>query len=90
MAKILLISIYDFNAEGLRSLSAVLKNNGHQSYIVFLKRYNTGGHAAKGDWTGIDSRGKAFRYARGSEISTTEKEILLSLIRDIGPQLIGF
>lgn len=89
MAKILLISINDFNAEGLRSLSAMLKNNGHQSYIAFLKRYDIGKNAEKDDWTGIDKNGREFRYARGLEISNTEKAILLSLIRNIGPQLIG-
>ncbi len=89
MANILLISINDFNAEGLRILSAVLKNNQHQAHIGFIKSYDIGKKAEEYDWTGIDNTGREFRYARGSAISDTEKTILLSLIRDIGPGIIG-
>jgi anaerobic magnesium-protoporphyrin IX monomethyl ester cyclase len=96
MAKILLISINDVNAEGLRILSAVLKRDNHQSHIAFLKRYGAqftyalGEDAADYDWAGVDRKGRQFRYCRGSQITATERELLLSLVADINPQLIGF
>ena len=71
----------------------MLKKNGHQSYIAFLKRWRgciyTGKKAEKDDWLVIDEYGRECRYARGPEITNTEKAIFLSLIRDIEPQLIG-
>lgn len=97
MAKITFISLNDVNADGLRYLSANLKQNGHQPYIIFLKRYNVCRENIKerknieeGDWVGIDESGKAFRYASGSEVTDAEKKLLFSLIGDIKPDLIGF
>jgi hypothetical protein len=97
MAKVLLISVNDVNAEGIRNLSANLKQGGHKTYVLFLKKYDTGKeHFAtrkkieKYDWVGIDKKGKAFRYCRGPEVTDTEKKLLLSLIKEIKPDLIGF
>ncbi len=93
MAKILLLSIHDLNAEGLRLLSALLKNRGHQPFLVFLKRYGEftyrRAEASEDDWVGIDSAGREFRYASGSPITAHEKQLLLELIQEIAPQLIG-
>jgi len=95
MVKVLLISVNDTNAEGARSLSATLKQNGYQSYIVFLKRYSSGKACAENrkiethDWIGIDERGCEFRYARGSDITPAEENLLLSLIGEIKPDFIG-
>lgn len=97
MANVMLISVNDVNAEGIRSLSANLKRCGHKAHLLFLKRYDTGKeHFAirkkieKYDWVGINKKGKAFRYCRGPEVTDTEKKLLLSLIKEIKPDLIGF
>ena len=82
-------------------LSANLTQNGHQPYIIFLQRngfpYNRDEkyiEASKiieeDDWTGINARGRAFRYSRGPDLTAKEEKLLLSLIHDIKPDLIGF
>lgn len=87
MARILFVSINDINAEGVRSMSASLKQSGHQAYIIFLKRNGfpySGGEkyisASKevesSDWVGINEKGKQFRYSRGPEITAEEKKYL--------------
>jgi hypothetical protein len=38
MAKILFISVYDVNAEGIRMMSSMLQQSGHQPFIVLMKR----------------------------------------------------
>jgi len=97
MAKILFISINDVNAEGIRILSSCLKHAGHEAHIVFLKRYSTGKehlkerrNVEKYDWAGIDKKGRAFRYGRGPDVTAAEKKLLLSLIKEIDPHIIGF
>ena len=101
MAKIIFVSINDVNAGGPRILSALLKQNGHRAYIVFLQRngfsWNTDRkylYASKKikeyDWVGINERGQAFRYSRGPAITAREKKLFLSLIEDIKPDLVGF
>jgi len=101
MAKILLISVNDVNAEGLRMLSASLTQNGHQPYIIFVQRngfpYNHDKKYIKAskiieedDWTGINARGRAFRYSRGPDLTATEEKLFLSLIHDVKPDVIGF
>ncbi len=102
MASFLFISINDINAHGIRVLSSYLKREGHKTSIVFLKRPGfpyTFNHekylreskkVAEYDWTGIHHDGTPFRYSRGPEITTTEKELLLSLINKINPNVIGF
>ena len=101
MAKIVLISVNDINAEGLRILSASLIQNGHQPYIVFIQRngfpYNRNKkyrYASRiieeYDWTGINSKGQAYRLSRGPDLTITEEKLLLSLIQDIKPDIIGF
>lgn len=93
MAKILFLSLYDVNAEGLRSLSSILNEQGHRCFIVFLKRYSrrklVQGEPDEDDWTGIDMRGRPFAHARGKPISDQEENICLRLIQRIKPDLIG-
>jgi radical SAM superfamily enzyme YgiQ (UPF0313 family) len=93
MAKILFLSFYDVNAEGLRTLSSILKEKGHRTFIVFLKRYSRRktirGEPDEDDWTGIDMRGRPFVFARGGTISDQEKSICLQLIKRIKPDVIG-
>lgn len=102
MANILFISVNDVNAHGIRMLSSCLKDKGHKTSILFLKRpgfpyffehekYLREARKVKGyDWVGIDQDGKPFRYSRGPKITRIEKELLLSLIRKINPDIVGF
>jgi len=93
MAKIVFLSLFDVNAEGLRTLSSILKKHGHRPFIIFLKRYSRrktfSGEPEDDDWVGIDIRGRPFLHARGHEISDKEKTICLQLIQQINPDLIG-
>ena len=91
MARILLISLYDINAEGLRMMSSILKMEGHDPHIIFLKNLQRGPvRNPKTDWIGIAENGKTFQHAMGNIISKKEEEILISTIRKICPDLIGF
>ncbi len=90
MAKILFISLSDINAAGIRSLSAVLKQNRHQPFIVFLKRYRHYHEVEEGDWISVGANGDFFNRGRGPAVTDGEKELLLSLIEEIQPSLIGF
>jgi len=101
MAKILLVSANDVNADGLRMLSASLRQNRHQPYIVFLQRngfpfnyekryYDVRQRIEEGDWTGVNSEGQAYRFCRGPDPNAAEKKLFLSLIEDIKPGVIGF
>lgn len=101
MATILLISVNDVNAEGLRLLSACLKAHGHDAHIAFMQkngfphttntRYSRASRKIEPyDWVGIDDSGREFRYARGPEISAAEMRSLLKLIKEIDPDVIGF
>jgi radical SAM superfamily enzyme YgiQ (UPF0313 family) len=91
MAKILFISVYDINAEGIRMMSSLLKESGHQPFIVFMKRLKRGPVLnPEKDWVGVAENGKFFRHAVGKEITRTEENILKSVIRNIGPDVVGF
>jgi anaerobic magnesium-protoporphyrin IX monomethyl ester cyclase len=101
MARVLLISVNDVNAEGLRMLSAILRQRGHQPYIVFLQRngfpysdtrqyLEASREVEEYDWTGIDAEGRLFRYCRGPDLTAEELRLLLSLIDEIKPDVIGF
>mgnify|MGYP001812802016 CR=1 FL=1 len=91
MAKILFISVYDINAEGIRMMSSLLKESGHQPFVVFLKRLKRGPVLnPEKDWVGVAESGKPFRHAVGEEITRTEENILKRVIRNIGPDVVGF
>lgn len=94
MAKVLLISLYDTNAEGLRTLSSILRVEGHEPYIIFLKRYSVRTLKRAEDegdnWIGIDLRGRPFKHARGTAISKKEFSLLDQLIRHINADVAGF
>ena len=101
MAKILLVSVNDVNAEGLRMLSACLRQNGHQPYIVFLQRngfplnyekkyLEVRQQIEEDDWTGVDALGEAYRFCRGPDPNAAEEKLFLSLIKDIKPDAVGF
>jgi radical SAM superfamily enzyme YgiQ (UPF0313 family) len=102
MANILFISVNDINAQGVRILSSLLKKEGHETSILFLKRpgypysnYNTKFYwealqVSDEDWAGIDCNLNFFRYSRGPEITATEQNLLLAHIRQFDPALIGF
>src|SRR5271157_170688 len=93
MAKIAFLSILGRNAHGLRMMSSILRRNGHECHIVFLKRYGCSPsvEAEPGDypWIGIDTRGREFRYAHGSPITPRELELLRGLLQRIRPGAIG-
>ncbi|MFC2163907.1 B12-binding domain-containing radical SAM protein [Acidobacteriota bacterium] len=93
MAKIVFLSLYDVNAEGLRTLSSILKQHGHQPFIIFLKKYSrqrpVSGEPDDNDWIGINMQGRPFGHAIGKEISDQEKAICLQLIKRIEPDWIG-
>jgi len=95
MARIVLISLYDRNAYGLRLLSASLKRKGHECSLVFLKRYHHASEAVlrgapEGTaWVGIDRRGRPFRHAVGSEITDVELELLGGLLVRARPDVVG-
>jgi radical SAM superfamily enzyme YgiQ (UPF0313 family) len=90
MAKILFISLNDVNAEGIRTLSAVLRHNHHEPSVIFLKRYRHYHEVEEGDWISVASNGDFFNRGRGPAVTSDEKGILLSLIEEIHPALIGF
>jgi len=101
MVKILLVAVNDVMAEGLRMLSASLKQHRHQPYIVFLqrnafpytdeKKYVDASKIIEAyDWVGIDAKGEAYRFCRGPELTAAEEKLFLSLIKDIKPDVIGF
>ena len=100
MAKILFISLNDINATGIRTMSSVLKQKGHESHIVFLQK--NGFPATKtrryakvsrviedDDWVGIDKYGRDFSYAKGPKLNDFEKKSLIALIPEISPDVIG-
>jgi radical SAM superfamily enzyme YgiQ (UPF0313 family) len=93
MAKIAFLSICDRNAHGLRMMSSILRRNGHECHIVFLKRYGRSPSVeAEPDdypWIGIDTRGREFRYAHGSPVTPRELELLRGLLERIRPDAIG-
>ena len=101
MAKFLFISFNDINAHGIRMLSSSLKTTGHESSIIFLKRpgfpytshhekYFTEALKVEAyDWVGIDQNLQNYRYSRGPAITQNEKELLVSLINQINPHIIG-
>ena len=105
MAKILFISVNDFNASGIRILSSYLKANGHKTFTIFLKqpgypisrlltndkRYLREAKKIKSyDWVGVEKGFEYVRHIRGPKITAAEKELLLSQIKKIAPDLIGF
>jgi len=83
-------------------LSSSLKRDGHKSSILFFKRpgfpytFNHDKYLRESkkieayDWIGIHHDGSAFRYSRGPEVTSLEKELLISLINKINPNVIGF
>ena len=102
MANFLFISINDINAHGIRMLSSYLKSERHKTAILFFKRpgfpytFNLEKYLREAkkvedyDWVGIHHDGTPFRYSRGPGITSNEKELLLSLIGKIKPDIIGF
>ncbi len=99
MTQILFIIINDITAMGVRMLSASLRQAGYKPYIIFLKNpsnvtatedYKMTENIQEDDWVGINRKGEVFKYSVGAEVTTIEKNILLSLIEEIKPDIIGF
>ena len=49
MAKVAFISLYDEFALGIRYLSSILKNAGHETRLVFFKQVEAGEGSPRGD-----------------------------------------
>lgn len=79
--KIALISLYDTGAMGIRTLSSVLKNEGHEVHIVFFKQM-----------ANMDS-GEQLRSEPAMNIadpySHQNIEDLIKLLTEINPDIIG-
>ena len=102
MVHFLFVAVNDINATGVRTLSALLKSAGHQASIVFFKRpgypytdrdrkyVRAARKIEPGDWVGIERDGTLFRYARGPAVTPNERDLLLSLVQRIDPDVIGF
>lgn len=96
MAQVLLISLYDRNAYGLRLMSANLKRHGHICDMAFLKRYDTKPTTAIMDvaedeypWMGVNRQGRVFKFAANSKISEKELDLLGELVAELEPDVIG-
>ena len=79
---IALISLYDTGAMGLRTLSSVLRENGHNTHIIFFKHML--------ETVGMDAQLRAESVMQGIE-SYTKKNVdeLIDLLSDINPDIIG-
>lgn len=79
---IALISLYDTGAMGLRTLSSVLRKNGHNTHIIFFKHMS--------ETVGMDAQLRAESVMHGIE-PYTKKNIdeLIDLLSDINPDIIG-
>jgi hypothetical protein len=95
MARIAFISICDRNAQGLRLMSARLRQRGHECHIIFLKRYPAPQQLpAESDldpfaWVGIDRRGRSFRYAAPAPVTQPELDLLRQVLQQVRPGVIG-
>lgn len=95
MAKIVLLSLYDRNAYGLRLMSASLRAHGHECHLVFLKRYSSVAsfdlelQVGEYPWIGVNKSGRAFKYASNSPITEREYDLLKTTIDRIQPHAIG-
>lgn len=93
---IVLISCYDRGCSGNRILSSVLKRSGHQVSLVYLKEHRTC-IKRHGDTNEsvimhevVNEAGEDVVLSYGSPISTKEIDLLINLLRNIKPGLIGF
>jgi radical SAM superfamily enzyme YgiQ (UPF0313 family) len=83
-------------------LSSYLKNEGHETSMVFLKRpgfpytnyhekfYAVAQDIREYDWVGVDLSMNSFRYSRGPSVTEAEKQLLLQRIEEFRPHIIGF
>ncbi|MBI4743363.1 MAG: radical SAM protein [Actinobacteria bacterium] len=96
MAKVVFVSLYNKEALGIRYISSFLKKHNHQVSLVFFKRYC---QTLKKDFknpvkeeyhTMIDNCGRDLILAYNTPIEETEISLLINLLKEINPDLIGF
>lgn len=94
--KIVLISCYDRGCLGNRILSSVLKNAGHKVYLIYFKEHQNrlktkqDSKNAVTKHEGVNSFGADTIFCYGKPITKYEIQLLISLLKNINPSLIGF
>jgi radical SAM superfamily enzyme YgiQ (UPF0313 family) len=96
MAKVSLISLYDRGCLGLRYISAVLKKAGHKPSIIYMGEHS--GRVKKtedeilgeGSWEGVNCYGATHIFSYSGKIQDRDKEVLIELLEEQRPDLIGF
>ena len=77
-------------------LSSVLKNAGHNTYLIYLKEHENRIKTKKDAKNtvimheGVNSFGADMIFSYGEPITEIEADILLGLLEEINPQLISF
>ncbi|HUT24998.1 MAG TPA: radical SAM protein [Sumerlaeia bacterium] len=96
MSHVLLLTLYDQGAMGLRQLSSVLKADGHQVSVVYLKKYRIVLKSSVQTppdemlHEGVDLLGRDTVMSISAPVSETERRLLANLIRELAPDLIAF
>lgn len=79
MAHIAIITINDRCCIGARTLSSIIRNNGHKVSLIFFGEYDTRRYLST---VGLDSRGNKNYH--------NEEMILVDLLKEIDPDVISF
>ena len=90
--KIMLVSLYDRGALGIRALSGFLKSKGYETYLVYFKQNkprfkrnsNRKGHLQ------ADPMGDDYILNYAEKPSNKEISLLASLVKKIKPLIVGF
>jgi radical SAM superfamily enzyme YgiQ (UPF0313 family) len=97
MAQMALVSLYDKSALGVRSLSAYARRAGHTVSVIWMKENeniteeerNPADDPIEDLCFGLTSRGRAY-YAYPRPITPEEIRLLVNLLEDLSPDVIGF
>ena len=96
MAHVLLISLYDHGALGLRHLSSYLKTAGHRTSFIYFKRYGTVLKSSLKELPpgllheSIDLCGRDTVMSISAPITDRERDLFSSLVAELQSDLIGF
>lgn len=95
MAHVLLVTLYDRGALGVRHLSASLKAVGHRVSVLYFKRYRTVLKSSlrnpppEAFHEGLDLSGRTVVMAVSSGASTREHTLVGELAAELRPDLVG-
>jgi len=97
MARLLLVSLYDKSALGVRALSAYAKAAGHHVSVIWMKENENITEDEKDAAeipledlnVGFTSRGAAY-YAYPRPITPEEIRLFLAVVEEVRPDLVGF